>query len=1092
MAGLPSVPSSEPLPLDAVGSAFGAFGLRKLRSAYASNLVRLRRTDNTEQDIGADSSGALDRAAIATFVGANDAWVVTWYDQSGNGRNLTNATAAEQPQLVAAGVIANTVQFRGDALSATVPSTENSSLTVCAAYQGKTSWWTNEAHWFKFNTNVLLLYTANQSTAARSYSTPGGSSTTFNTNNDRTFTHVRRQIVTVRFDSGTGHFFNNGVKHGPLTITEHGAASTTMQVGTATAGHDVDISELIVYASALSDAQVESVYRAMNQHHLIGPQHPVPTIALRDRWPFSTVIRKWIQSIPESDLDVMRGNLSWDGTYADTDDLMRMYLVFFGGHTNYTSYVRGLLAHSVWFRILPDPNGSGGLEVPGEYRMFTTNDHGTGAGTLALMYSNSLPKAAGAEGNPYYRQAAVARRACICAATSLIRFMTESETNAESYNHTYGIGGNLGPAAFVYRHCSDVLPKHVQNAYLDLLYFVCQRLWWLEATDLFGNMDAKAVAALAECSAAFPDTARKTVCAEAAKRILFGSTTGTPATSNKTTGVYSKAGYLDEGDSPETTYNGHSLNLILEAYRVTYGDSTWSFLQDVVDAMILFKSYQYFPDPDGFTDGPSGYAGRTGGSYVFDQGTEAWRQHNIAAANTAGRHIGDTLGDATAIDALIDQGINSWNNTSNIDDTCVLASGTASAHTGGSASTTVTLTGGPDLSGLIVANNSSEDWRAYLWMNVNGGRWSQLTAFDNTAKTVTGNISFNVASGSPVNYRIEKGPKVYSAYSTWWPPENYYPVPDGYYDAQRALIVAADSSLQTPWEASANHNVTFGDEFWSYKNNDGSRDFGFFVEAVASSGLYSGWYGGTLQQFWTRDTGTVICARHDKSGEDYPTENTRVWSVVDSWATTHVYGIDDADKGFSTAALNGVVTSPSSTFDINGTPKSVEHEATIQGGVTNGFEAGTSISGTIFYRNTFEALSDGVRHLVEVTYTGSDDIKELWATIPVYLRDTDQSMSDTTIEYWNGSAWATLSTTLVSTDAIRLMRNFGSGAKYAYIEFAAAKIVKLNAAVWVQSYQGNSRHRMIKIDLLGYTGSAKAFPASAGVDYSVVTTNPHP
>jgi hypothetical protein len=42
---------------------------------------------------------------LTTWTGANDGFVVTWYDQSGNSNNATQGTAASQPQLVTAGVV---------------------------------------------------------------------------------------------------------------------------------------------------------------------------------------------------------------------------------------------------------------------------------------------------------------------------------------------------------------------------------------------------------------------------------------------------------------------------------------------------------------------------------------------------------------------------------------------------------------------------------------------------------------------------------------------------------------------------------------------------------------------------------------------------------------------------------------------------------------------------------------------------------------------------------------------------------------------------------------------------------------------------
>jgi hypothetical protein len=83
-----------------------AVAVFKLRSAYAGSAMRVRRSsDNTEQNIGFDANGNLDTSALLTFAGAGSAYVTIWYDQSGNGRNLTNTTAANQPRIVNAGAL---------------------------------------------------------------------------------------------------------------------------------------------------------------------------------------------------------------------------------------------------------------------------------------------------------------------------------------------------------------------------------------------------------------------------------------------------------------------------------------------------------------------------------------------------------------------------------------------------------------------------------------------------------------------------------------------------------------------------------------------------------------------------------------------------------------------------------------------------------------------------------------------------------------------------------------------------------------------------------------------------------------------------
>lgn len=90
--------------LDSYAGATGAYGLRKLRTAYAGNCILVRRSsDDAELAIGF-LNGVLDDTALLTFCGAGDGFVKTWYDQSGNANNATQATAATQPQIVDSGV----------------------------------------------------------------------------------------------------------------------------------------------------------------------------------------------------------------------------------------------------------------------------------------------------------------------------------------------------------------------------------------------------------------------------------------------------------------------------------------------------------------------------------------------------------------------------------------------------------------------------------------------------------------------------------------------------------------------------------------------------------------------------------------------------------------------------------------------------------------------------------------------------------------------------------------------------------------------------------------------------------------------------
>ena len=90
--------------LDDYPGAVGAYSVRLLDSTYVGSAFQVRRSsDNATLDIGFDGSGDLDVSAMETFVGANDGFVTTWYDQSGNGNDTSQADTTQQPKIVSTG-----------------------------------------------------------------------------------------------------------------------------------------------------------------------------------------------------------------------------------------------------------------------------------------------------------------------------------------------------------------------------------------------------------------------------------------------------------------------------------------------------------------------------------------------------------------------------------------------------------------------------------------------------------------------------------------------------------------------------------------------------------------------------------------------------------------------------------------------------------------------------------------------------------------------------------------------------------------------------------------------------------------------------
>jgi hypothetical protein len=92
--------------LDTYSGAAAAYSLRKLRTAYTGNAIRVRRSsDNTTLDVGFNADGTLDTASMLSFVGAGNGFVSIWYDQSGNSNNATQTSSSSQPQIVLSGVL---------------------------------------------------------------------------------------------------------------------------------------------------------------------------------------------------------------------------------------------------------------------------------------------------------------------------------------------------------------------------------------------------------------------------------------------------------------------------------------------------------------------------------------------------------------------------------------------------------------------------------------------------------------------------------------------------------------------------------------------------------------------------------------------------------------------------------------------------------------------------------------------------------------------------------------------------------------------------------------------------------------------------
>ena len=130
--------SSSTFLLDTYTGATVAYSMFKLRSAYSGSCIRVRRSsDNTEQDIGFVNN-YLDVVSLFSFVGGGNGFVVKWYDQSTNVRDLTQtASASNQPQIMSNGSLIS----RNGIAVIRASSTQWLSLAAIISGTVARSWW---------------------------------------------------------------------------------------------------------------------------------------------------------------------------------------------------------------------------------------------------------------------------------------------------------------------------------------------------------------------------------------------------------------------------------------------------------------------------------------------------------------------------------------------------------------------------------------------------------------------------------------------------------------------------------------------------------------------------------------------------------------------------------------------------------------------------------------------------------------------------------------------------------------------------------------------------------------------------------------
>jgi hypothetical protein len=127
-----------------IATARSLHSLRKIRSGYNGNALRIRRSsDNVEVDVAFDSddkvsassaitnvaeqggeSGSTSATTLGDFISGTDAFVHTWYNQSGATTGATQNSALRQPKIASNGTVLDHILFEGSGTVTTPAATD--------------------------------------------------------------------------------------------------------------------------------------------------------------------------------------------------------------------------------------------------------------------------------------------------------------------------------------------------------------------------------------------------------------------------------------------------------------------------------------------------------------------------------------------------------------------------------------------------------------------------------------------------------------------------------------------------------------------------------------------------------------------------------------------------------------------------------------------------------------------------------------------------------------------------------------------------------------------------------------------------------
>ena len=278
------IKTPNPFLLDNFGGAAAAYSLRLLSAnEFGNPVVKVRRdSDNAEQDFTASE---INDGSLVAWVGntaSDNGFVTTWYDQSGNGNDATQSTAASQPKIVSGGSLVTenskpAIDFDGnddfvESSSSTLADVFTSSFMLCMVskadnIQPLSTSGQNKRIIHAFDSGNTLQLVINESSLDKVSSDAGDVSAT-----NGTFFKLQQTLFVAEMEQDK--IFIDGVDSGTGTTAagNPNPNGTGTRIGADKAGsgvngeYDGTIQEIIIYDSDQSSNRT-GIESNINNHY---------------------------------------------------------------------------------------------------------------------------------------------------------------------------------------------------------------------------------------------------------------------------------------------------------------------------------------------------------------------------------------------------------------------------------------------------------------------------------------------------------------------------------------------------------------------------------------------------------------------------------------------------------------------------------------------------------------------------------------------------------------------------------------------------------------------------------------------------------